>query len=120
MPTSDDQARRARPRPPLLRECRRAGRRPAADLVSCHIEWGGRFILAPGVINLSLRGVALRLAVPLRHGERLRLLLARRAGVFTAAVQWRVARCQPAGEEFVVGGPFEEPLSPDAYRQLLG
>jgi hypothetical protein len=58
--------------------------------------------------------------VALRHGERLRLLLARRAGLFSTAVRWRVAHCHRAGENYIVGGPLEEPLSPEAYRHLLG
>jgi hypothetical protein len=106
--------------PPLRRERRQTVRLPATDLVTCHIESGGRFTSALGVIDISPRGVALLVRVPLRQGERLRLLLANRAGLFSAAVTWRVAHCRRAGENFIVGGPFEGPLSPDVYRRLLG
>jgi hypothetical protein len=110
----------AAPTPPPRPERRRAGRLPATDLVTCHFEWGGRFTLALRVVDISLRGVALLLPVPLQHGERLRLLLAKRGGLFSVAVVWRAAHCRRAGENFIVGGPFDEALSPDAYRQLLG
>jgi hypothetical protein len=119
MPSPNNEPSPAPP-PPLRPERRRVGCLPATDLVTCHFEWGGRFALALQVVDISLRGVALLLPVALRHGERPLLLLARRAGLFSAAVVWRVAHCRRAGENFIVGGPFEVPLSPGAYRQLLG
>jgi hypothetical protein len=35
-------------------------------------------------------------------------------------VGWRATHCRRAGENFIVGGPFDEPLSLAAYCRLLG
>jgi hypothetical protein len=102
------------------RERRGAGRLPVATLLSCFFQWGDGFRVAPRVVDISPRGVGLLLPVQLALGERLRLLLGKRGGPLSAAVIWRVAHCGPAGENFLAGGPFEEPLSPAAYRLLLG
>jgi hypothetical protein len=101
-------------------ERRRAGRLPAGTLLWCYFEWADVFRLVQRVVDISLRGAGLLLPVPLRPGQRLRLLLGRRGGPLSVTVAWRVAHCREAGENFVAGGPFEEPLSPAAYRQLLG
>jgi hypothetical protein len=118
--TSVAEARLAFANSRLRRERRRAGRLAAARLLVCHFEWGGQFAPALRVIDISPRGIGLLLPVPMLRGERLRVLLGRRDGPLSATAEWRVAHTRAAGGSFLVGGPFAEPLSPAAYRLLLG
>jgi hypothetical protein len=118
--TSVAEARLAFVNSRLRRERRRAGRLAAARLLACHFESDGQFAPALRVIDVSPRGIGLLLPVPLLRGERLRLLLGRRDSPLSTTAEWRVAHTHAAGGNFVVGGPFAEPLSPAAYRLLLG
>jgi hypothetical protein len=93
---------------------------PAAALLRCYFEWGDLFRVAQRVVDISPRGAGLLLPVPVRPGVQLRLLLGRRGSPLSVAVVWRVTHGGPAGDSFLAGGPFGQPLLLDVYRQLLG
>jgi hypothetical protein len=92
----------------------------AAALLNCYFECGHQLRLVQRVVDISPRGVGLLLPVPVRPDERLRLLPGKGSGPLFAAVLWRVAHGRAAGENLLIRGPFEEPLSAAAYRRLVG
>jgi hypothetical protein len=99
---------------------RQAQRLGAEDLVCCHLRGAGRGVGPLKVLNISLDGLALLAARPFRPGDRLRLQLTNRTGLFACAVEFRATRWAPDGRAFLTAGRFLQPLPPDVYRQLLG
>ncbi len=98
---------------------RRAGKRYQDAPVICSVltPAGAEGV---GLVNLSARGACLVLRGPAEAGALLRLHLSNLQYLHAQTVTLRVANCKAgANGLWIVGGPFVEPLSPQALGALL-
>jgi hypothetical protein len=125
MDARDTLSRRASRHPWFQRRRQRPHRRQAhrlraEDLVGCYLRGASPGAGPLKVVDISPHGLALLAPWPFGPGDRLRLQLTNRTGLFAYAVELRAIRCAPSGRAFLTAGLFLEPLPADVCRQLLG
>lgn len=103
-------------------ESRQTVRRRPARGTFCHLELGPGGGPRLGLVwDLSAGGISLLLHEPLASGSAVRAELATVDERATLRVVIRVAHvAELKTGDYVVGGPFDEPLAPEQMRPFLG